>query len=241
MKLLAVETSSKLCGVSILENEHIIDTLEKNNGLTHSESLMPLIAEILEKNNLKISNFDGFVCDIGPGSFTGIRIGVATIKAFVDSNLNTTFTGVSSLEALAYNSNENGLICSIIDAKNDNCYFALYNLEDNTYKEVISPIASTYSEMLITLSKYSNTQITFIGDGATYCKNNIIDNFSKTKFVSENYNIINPSKLALAGFNRISSNTTLDLSPMYLKKPQAQRQLEEKEKNKNTNNNQLSN
>ena len=236
MKLLSVETSSKLCGVSIIEDEKIIDVLEKDNGLTHSESLMPLISNILEKNNLKISDFDGFICDIGPGSFTGIRIGVATVKAFVDSSSNATFTGVSSLEALAHNSSDNGLICSIIDANNDNCYFALYNLENKTYKEIIEPIASTYSEMLNKLSKYSNTNITFIGDGAAYYKNNIIDNFSKAKFLSENDNIINTSKLALAGFNRIVSNNKLELSPMYLKKPQAQRQLEEKEKKQNTNN-----
>lgn len=230
MKLLAIETSSKLCGVSIIEDENVIDTLEKDNGLTHSESLMPLISNILEKNNLKVSDFDGFICDIGPGSFTGIRIGVATVKAFVDSSLNTTSTGVSSLEALAYNSSKDGLICSIIDANNDNCYFALYKLENKTYKEIIEPIASTYSEMLNKLSTYSDTNITFVGDGATYYKNNIIDNFSKAKFLSENDNVINTSKLALAGFYKISSNTTLDLSPMYLKKPQAQRQLEEKKK-----------
>lgn len=228
MKLLAIETSGKLCGACILENSKIIDKLELNNGLTHSESLMPLIQELLEKNSLKISDFDAFVCDIGPGSFTGIRIGVATVKAFVDCFEKIQYTGISSLEALAFNSNNNGLICSIIDAKNDNCYYALYNLNDNNYIEILPPIAASINEMLNCLSKYSDKSITFVGDGVSSYKNIINENIQNAEFLSDDLNNIKTSNLALAGFNRIYSNNTLELSPMYLKKPQAQRQLEEK-------------
>ena len=154
MKTLAIDTSSKICGVCILENKTLINKIDLNNGLTHSESLMPLIKEVLEKANLKLSDIDNIVCDIGPGSFTGIRIGVATAMAFVDS-LNLKYTGVTSLEALAYNINTQGLICSIIDAKNENCYYALYKLESGNYKELIEPTATTISNMLDTLKKYT--------------------------------------------------------------------------------------
>lgn len=232
MKLLAIETSSKICGTCIFKNSENICKLELNNGLTHSESLMPLIKDILEKNKLHLSDIDGIICDIGPGSFTGIRIGVATAKAFVDS-LNMKYTGVSSLEALVYNVTNDGLICSIINAKNDSCYFSLYNLKNNIYSEVIEPTAATLNEMFEKLKIYSNTIITFIGDGAITYKETIQKNICKSKFTLEELNNINTSNLALAGYERLTNGNILELSPLYLKKPQAQKQLEEKLKNEN--------
>lgn len=231
MKTLAIETSSKICGVCILDNDTIIDKSELNNGLTHSESLMPLIKDILSKNNLKLSQIDAVVCDIGPGSFTGIRIGVSTAMAFVDA-LNMNYTGVSSLEALAYNVNYEGLICSIIDAKNDSCYFALYNFQNNCYEEIISPTASSIDDMFKTLNNFDKTKITFVGDGAISYKENIKNNVLNSTFIEDNLNIINTYNLALAGFKKLTCGNTLKLSPLYLKKPQAQRQLEEKSEKK---------
>ena len=233
MKLLAIETSGKLCGAAISEDNNIIDKKELDNGLTHSESLMPLIKELLAKNNMKISDFDAFVCDIGPGSFTGIRIGVATAKAFVDSTSNAQYTGVSSLEALAYNVNKVGYVCSVIDCKNDNCYFALYLIENNKYLEIIEPTAASILEMFESLKDCTNKPITFVGDGVIAYKNQIINSIPNAKFVDEDLNKINTSNLALAGFNRLSNGNVLELSPLYLKKPQAQRLLEEKENNAN--------
>ena len=237
MNYLAIETSSALCGACIIENTNLIDKLEIENGLTHSQNLMPLIQELLDKNNLNLANIDGFICDIGPGSFTGIRIGVATVKAFVDSFDNKQFTGVSSLEALAYNVNNNGLICSIIDCKNDNCYFALYSLANNTYTELITPIAASVPDMCSTLTAFLNSNsdntITFVGDGVDIYKKIIsntitsIENRTINCLYSDTNNI-NTYNLALAGIKKITSNTTLDLLPLYLKKPQAERALEEK-------------
>lgn len=232
MKTLAIDTSSKICGVCILENKTLINKIDLNNGLTHSESLMPLIKEVLEKANLKLSDIDNIVCDIGPGSFTGIRIGVATAMAFVDS-LNLKYTGVTSLEALAYNINTQGLICSIIDAKNENCYYALYKLESGNYKELIEPTATTISNMLDTLKKYTE-QITFVGDGIMSYKEKIASNIKNIKFAADSINDINSYSLALAGLYKLENTSTLPLLPLYLKKPQAKRQLEEKQ-NGNTN------
>ena len=132
MKILCIDTSSNLCSVAILEDDKLIKKIELNNGLTHSETLMLLIKQILDECNLSLKNIDLLVSDIGPGSFTGIRIGVSTIKAFADS-LNIPCVGISSLEVLAYNVKTNGLICSTIDCKNDNCYFTLFKLIDDTY------------------------------------------------------------------------------------------------------------
>lgn len=225
MKTLTIETSSKMCGVSILEDKTLLQKIELNNGLTHSESLMPIINDIFLKTNLHLKDINLIVCDIGPGSFTGIRIGVATTKAFLDS-LNIKSIGISSLEALAYNINEDNLICSLIDAKNNSCYYALYKLEENKYKEIIEPAADNLDNIISILNKYKNN-IIFVGDGAVNYKDIIIKSI-ETAIIADD-NEIHSYNLGLAGINKyFSSTASNELLPLYLRKPQAERQLEEK-------------
>ena len=215
MKVLCIDTSSKLCSVAILDNTTLITKLEIDNGLTHSETLMPLIKKLLDESNLSLKDINLLVSDVGPGSFTGIRIGVATVKAFSDS-LNIPCVGISSLEVLAYNIKNDGLICSTIDCKNDNCYFALYELIDGTYNVLESPTSDSVENVLNLLNtKYPNKSIYFIGDGIP------------SKSINNTLDVVN---LGIAGFQKfISSNKISEnVLPMYLKKPQAQRQLEEK-------------
>ena len=135
MKILSIDTASDICGVSILEETSLICKFDKNTGRTHSENLMPMIQQAFHEANLTLSDIDLLVCDNGPGSFTGIRIGIATAKAFHDS-LSIPCIGVSSLESFAYSIEKDGLIVSILDAKNDNCYFALYERKNSIYQEV---------------------------------------------------------------------------------------------------------
>lgn len=215
MKILCIDTSSKLCSVAILENTTLINKLEIDNGLTHSETLMPLIKNLLESCNLSLTDIDLLVSDVGPGSFTGIRIGVATCKAFSDS-LNIPCIGISSLEVLAYNIKNDGIICSTIDCKNDNCYFALYKLQDGIYNVLEEPCAKSVDEVLDLLKKqYSDKTIKFVGDGIPSKSTNCY---------------LNVENLGIAGYKKFinTHNTGEELLPLYLKKPQAQKQLEAK-------------
>ena len=215
MKILCIDTSSKLCGVGIFENEKLIDKIELNNGLTHSETLMPILKQILEKNSLVLKDFDLIAIDIGPGSFTGIRIGVATAKAFSDS-LTIPCVGIDSLEILAYQIKEPSIVCSAIDCKNDNCYFALYELRNNEYIILEAPSAKTKQEVTDLLdSKYSNKEIKFVGDAFS----------SKSLF-----NHLSVENLNLAALKKFTRNNFHgeEILPLYLKKSQAERQLEEK-------------
>lgn len=215
MKILCIDTSSTLCSTAILENTNLLNKKELNNGLTHSESLMPLIKELLTESNLTLKDINLLVCNIGPGSFTGLRIGIATVKAFSDS-LNIPCIGINSLETLAHNIKNNGLICSTIDCKNNNCYFALYECKSNNYSTIEEPRAESIENVLKLLdTKYSDKYIYFVGDGI------------KDKSIS---NYLNVENLGIAGFNKFVSNNNIgeDILPMYLKKPQAQIQLEEK-------------
>lgn len=230
MKILSIDTSSNICGVSILEDNNLICKLDKNTGRTHSENLMQMIEKAFNQTNLKLSDIDLMVCDNGPGSFTGIRIGISTVKAFHDS-LSIPCICVSSLEALAYAIKDEGLIASILDCKNDNCYFALYELKNSTYNEVISPNADTIENALDKISSISTSNITFVGDACKIFMELITTKFNNFSFSAPENNLLNSYNLGLAGLQKFKENKFNDILPLYLKKPQAQRQLEEKSKN----------
>ncbi|MBR2289798.1 MAG: tRNA (adenosine(37)-N6)-threonylcarbamoyltransferase complex dimerization subunit type 1 TsaB [Clostridia bacterium] len=122
MKILAIDTTSEVCGVAILEDENLIVENSLNNGLTHSENLIPLVKEALSKANLTLKEIELIACCTGPGSFTGIRIGVASVKAIAEVN-NLKIAEVTSLESLAKNIKSNSETkVALIDARNNQCY-----------------------------------------------------------------------------------------------------------------------
>ncbi len=232
MKILSIDTSSYICGVSILEDKNLIIKLDVETCKTHSENLMPMIKQAFDQTQLSLKDIDLLVCDKGPGSFTGIRIGVATIKAFHDS-LSIPCVGVTSLEVLAYSIKKDGLIFSILDCKNDNCYFALYKLENSNYIELIPPSADTVKNALSLCknhisSNYENVSITFVGDGTQIYQDAICTEFNNAKLADKSFSKLDSYNLALAGLDKFKKNQLEDVLPLYLKKPQAQRQLEEK-------------
>ena len=215
MKILSIDTSSNICGVAVLEDEKKLKEVSQNNGLTHSETLMPIIKNVLSE---------------GPGSFTGIRIGVATTKAFSDS-LNIKEIGISSLETLAYNVKTNGVICSLIDAKNDNVYVGVfeniygnYILRRNFSTENINSLLNEFKDL-----DYS---ITFVGDGAQVYKS-IIESTLTNKCIFAEENDLSAYNLGLAGLNHFKNEDFSDVNPLYLRKPQAERMLELKMEKKN--------
>lgn len=229
MKILSIDTASNICGVSILENDNLICNLDTNTGRTHSENLMPMINDAFNNANLSINDINLIICDIGPGSFTGIRIGVATSKALSDS-LNIPCIGVNSLESLAYNTKsyleEDDFVCSIIDCKNDNCYYAIYQLKNNQFQEIIAPKSDNVENLSNIETDYKSRKIIFVGDGADIYKEQLSSIFSEAIFSETN--LLNSYNLGLCGFNKFEHKQFDDVLPLYLKKPQAQRQLEEK-------------
>lgn len=224
MKILSIDTASNLCTVAILENKECIKEIIVDDARNHSEKIMPVIEQALNEANLNLKNIDLMVCDKGPGSFTGIRIGVGTVLAFQDS-LSIPCVGISSLEALAYNVKTDGLICSLIDAKNDNVYFGMFNKKGNIYIKIEDFKFNTIKEVMQNLEKYSY-QITFVGDGSIVHKNLILNTFTNSNFCDKND--LSSYSLGLAGLDSYSNNTNTNLMPLYLRKSQAERALEEK-------------
>lgn len=224
MKILSIDTASNICTVAILENTTCLKELIVNDARNHSEKIMPLIEQVLAETHLTLSQIDLIVCDKGPGSFTGIRIGVGTVLAFRDS-LNIKCLGISSLEALAYNVNTNGLVCSLIDAKNNNVYFGLFDKKDNNYFQIGSLEFKTIDEA-ISLLKSFNKNLTFVGDGSVSYKNRLSDSFPNCIFCDKND--LSSVSLGIAGYNSFKENKQDDIMPLYLRKSQAERALEEK-------------
>jgi len=227
MKILAIDTSSKICSVSLLENNDVILEKHTNDEKTHSQNLMPLVYELFKETNLSLDDIDLLSCCLGPGSFTGIRIGIATVKAFADSK-NIPVIGVTSLESLAYNIQKNGLIVSLIDAKNDNVYYSLFSFDGNTYKQIGEYKADTIQNILDSLSIYDDSLI-FVGDGSKLHQEKIKTFIKNPEFASDEQNnqtSISIGKSAYNKFNAGLSGDSNSILPIYLRKSQAERQLD---------------
>ena len=223
MKILSLETSGKVCGVALTEdNNLIIEEIIKDEN-THSVKLMPLIDKVLTKTNTNIKDVDLFACDIGPGSFTGIRIGVSTVKAFIDVT-NKKAVGVTSLEILAANVKEDGIICSLINAKNNNAYYGLFEKKDNNLSK-ISELKFDNINNIIDSVKNINNKITFVGDGSVAYKDIIkLELAGKIDFAQLEENELNARNIGKIAFaKRNEAIDTNNLKPIYLRASNAER------------------
>lgn len=258
MKILGIDTSSKRCTTCILEDNNVIIELHSDDEKTHSQTLMPLIDKMFKETNLSLKDIEMLACCVGPGSFTGVRIGISTAKAFADV-YNFKTVGISSLEGLAYNikddinllqnsnttsinlSLENAkntsdhtsinnslIICSLIDAKNENVYYGLF---DENYNELEELSTCSINELIDKLKKLDKP-IAFVGDGATSYNEKLKNSLTSTNFFEGEKNLASSISIAKFAYNKYANgNYNSSLSPMYLRKSQAERSLEERKDN----------
>ena len=235
MRILAVDTSSKNCSVAIVEvdenkNYNIIAFENSDDEKTHSQKLMPIVDKVFKEHNLTLKDMDLLTCCVGPGSFTGIRIGIATMKAFADvTNIKT--VSVTSLESLSYNIEEDGIIIPIIDCKNNNVYSAIFSKENNTYKQIGKNISDNIDNAIsLYKANAENKNITFVGDGSILYKDLLTSRLSN-KLIFSNKNTQSSISLAKCAYDKYLEGLYGDsnnLSPLYLRKSQAERALVEK-------------
>lgn len=250
MKILAIDTSSKICSVAITEDEKTLIELHNDDEKTHSVKLMPMINEAFKRTGLTLDNIALLACSVGPGSFTGIRIGIATIKAFADVK-NIPVVGVNSLESLAYNlfniqqsepsSLNNYLVCSLLDARNSNVYSGCYTVSNNQLMLNRELMANEITETIQVINDLIEnnsciSKIIFVGDAACLHKELLqssIKNIDVTFLdnIYSNANSINIAKIAIKKYLDGDYGDSSSLSPLYLRKSQAERALEEKKKN----------
>lgn len=225
MKILSLDSSAKTASVAVTDGVNLISECFVNAGLTHSRTLMPMVDNALRQANMSINDIDAFCVNAGPGSFTGIRIGVAAVKglALVE---NKPCAGVSTLESVAYNFlDENCVVCSAMDARCNQVYTALFEIADGKVKRLCEDKAISIIELADEISEIGNTVI-LAGDGAEICYNSMKDNLENIILSAENrrYQRAYGAALAAASDESVFKDSAL-LSPVYLRLPQAEREL----------------
>lgn len=227
MIVLSIDSSSKVATAALLNNDEILGEYVINNKREHSVLLMPMIENLLKDCNLSIDDIDGYVVSKGPGSFTGLRIGMATIKG-LSFGSSKPYISISTLDALAYSLIDfNGLICPIMDALRENVYTALYKNTNEKLENILEPKPMDIDK-LVELLKERNEDVIFTGDAISKHKDYIKANLPNAKFAPNHLSIIKASSLGELGLNLLKSGKYDDpnSAPIYLKQPQAVRELE---------------
>ncbi len=229
MKILAVDTSSAVASAAIVEDDKLICECVLNNKLTHSQTIMPMIDYVFKASELKPQDIDIFAVANGPGSFTGLRIGVTTVKGLAHAE-GKPVVGVNTLEALAYNLPFCPYIISpIMDARREQVYNAFYKVENGQIIEIAPPRAIALSDCLEELQGFGK-QVIFLGDGVPVFKEKIKEVLgSLALFAPQTVNAQRASAVAEAAKNK-QTVPYAELVPVYLRQSQAERELEERGK-----------
>lgn len=233
MLTLAVDTSCLTASCAIVQDGIVIAELSTQHGKTHSQKIMPMINTTLSMVDKKLNHIDLFAASIGPGSFTGIRIGVVTIKTLAYS-LRRPVCGISTLDALAYTMPDfNGIISPMIDARNNQVYTAFYRKMDNSLEILYSESGIKIEDWIIQAEKY-NEEILVLGNGFEihYDKLKISLGLSLVNSPQGTYYPRASASALLAEHSYYNKGTIspFELQPLYLRKSQAERMRDKKRK-----------
>ena len=233
MKILAIDTSAIVATVAVTENEKPLAQYTINNGNTHSETLLPMIESVLNSLSLKVSDIDLFALSAGPGSFTGVRIGAATIKGLAFDSQKPCVE-VSTLEALAQNLVlYKGLICPVMNARRSQVYTALFRSDGKTLTRLMPDSALAITELDEILSKYSE-DVALVGDGYEITEKELT--LTPIIFVPQaqrDQSALSVATVAYNGYLNDSICSDVTLAVNYLRPSQAERERAEREAQKN--------
>ena len=215
MRILAIDTSTMISTVTISEDDKIIGDFNVNQQKTHSESLVPMIETLLDLLGLSIKDIDLFAISKGPGSFTGLRIGMTVAKTLAQVN-NKPIVSISTLKALALNASTDKYTVSMIDARSNRIYGAMYKGYDK--KEIIKEDLYKIEDFSKLVNEYEGEKI-LIGEVSKKYK----DNFNDAKVLGYNYdNCIGKSIVRLADEMK-EYEDVFSITPNYMRKSQAER------------------
>lgn len=228
MNILAVDTSALTATVAVMKNGVLVFENNITNALTHSETLMPMIDYALSSVKLSVKDIDLFAVSCGPGSFTGIRIGVSAIKALAYAT-NKPVYGINTLEALAFNLSvtENVRVCPIMDARRSQVYNAVYKFTGGKAEIVEAPRALSVEELCEEITE----KTIFTGDGVNVYKDKITQLCGdKALFAPAHLTLQRAASIAYAASMATEDEylTPEALEVIYLRKSQAEREREER-------------
>ena len=232
MKILGIDTSSMAASVAVIEDNKLICEYTINTKKTHSQKLMPMIENMLGLSDLNVRVIDAIAVCEGPGSFTGLRIGMATAKAIAHVN-DIPVIGVNSLEALAANMNLcDKKICSILDAQRNQVYTGRYQYEGTKLVEIKEIGIQQIDELLEELAQ-SGEQWILVGE-AVYKYEDKIREISNIEIPAASNNVTKAGSLCSVAKVKFDEGKDIfdcyTVNPLYIRKSQAEEQYEEKQR-----------
>ena len=232
MLILALDSTATVATAAICDNETVLAAETVSCGLKHSETLLPLIEKLLGVAEKKVADIDLFSCTVGPGSFTGVRIGAATIKGLAFGGKKC--VGVSTLEALAYNlRGYQGIISPVMDARRGQLYNALFRFEGDTLIRLTPDRVIMIDELENELAVMQE-DVYLCGDGYSLVKQTIsLGNIAETPQDKIYQTAVSVAQLALCEYQKGNFVSDLELRPTYLRAPQAERERNERLKLEN--------
>ena len=227
MKILSVDSSSVSASVAITENGVTLAENFINNGLTHSQTLMPMVEKTLKDANVSVKDMELFAITNGPGSFTGVRIGIASVKGMADA-LNKKCIAISTLEAIAEPlKNEDCIACAVMDARCNQVYTAIFENGNRLCEDKAVLIDELGKEL-----KSYNKKVVFIGDGSVLCYEKLKDVVTDISIADEDIRYVHASSIGRLAEEKIKNGEmptdSAKLVPYYLRLPQAERELNNK-------------
>ncbi len=224
MKLLAFESSSVSASVALVEDEKLIAQAFQNCGLTHSRTLLPMAESLLQNSCVPLSDIDVLAVAHGPGSFTGVRIGVAVVKGLAFA-AGKPCVGVSTLEAMAFGARAlGGRICCVMDARAGQVYNALFNVSRGSVERLCPDRAIPLCELT---EEIGSEEYFLVGDGAELCYNSLKEACAGLRLAVPELRYATGYGVAAVGLKHAQAGSTISpqqLDAFYLRRPQAERE-----------------
>ncbi|MBQ0001850.1 MAG: tRNA (adenosine(37)-N6)-threonylcarbamoyltransferase complex dimerization subunit type 1 TsaB [Clostridiales bacterium] len=232
MKILALDSSGIVASAAILEDEALLAEYSVNYKKTHSQTLLPMLDEIVKMTELDLESIDAIAVAAGPGSFTGLRIGSATAKG-LGLALKKPLISIPTAEALAYNLYDTpGVICPIMDARRSEVYTGVYRFKDHKMETVIDQEALKITSLIAQLEEIGEP-VTFVGDGVPVFKKVIAETLHVPySFAPAHLSRQRAGAVAALGavyYAEGRTESAAEHKPVYLRLPQAERERMEKE------------
>lgn len=225
MKILAFDTSAKVTSVAAGDESSLFGEMNANAKITHSQSLMPMAKSLLDCLGMSFSDIGCFAVSAGPGSFTGLRIGIGAVKGLAFGS-GCPCIGVSTLDGLSHNlPGADGIICAAMDARCNQVYAALFESGPALLRRRTEDMALTLDELQNLLQK-EKKNIFLVGDGAELCYNYFTKKLTHVYLSPEASRYQRASGVLAAAREKWSGGETVsaaELSPIYLRLPQAER------------------
>ena len=234
MKILAFDSTAKAASAAVCEDEKLLALYNIDNGLTQSELLLPMAEDLLKSLGLSFSDVNLYAAAVGPGSFTGVRIGVSLIKGLTFGK-NIPCVEVSTLEALAENlAPLDALLCPAMDARRAQVYNALFECDGEVLKRITEDRAISLNELAEELSQYKDRRIYVSGDGYEITRKSLAEHGIKTEATPRGAIGASAASVGIVAMRKYERGEVVsdsEIAPTYLRLPQAERERLERIKN----------